>query len=117
MIDPTELVVEILSEELDTPVSTEIPLQRPERLIMVNYDGDESDEFILRPRYVLMCWGSSDVDAHGIAISALHALTEAAETDPYLFNVRLESIARDEWGKTGQARYALTVELTINTDE
>ncbi len=116
-MDTTRLVVGILADALDVPVSTEVPLQRPERLVLVVLDGDRSDEFILRPRYEITCWGSTDVDAKGICLSALHALTDAAAVHPYLFDVSMEDMARDEWGRNGQARYVLTVDLTINTDE
>lgn len=113
-MDTTGLVVDILADALDVNVSTEVPLQRPERMALVALDGDRSDEFVLRPRYAITCWGRTDVDAHGIAMSALHALTDAAETDPYLFAAEMEDMARDEWGRNGQARYVLTVDLTIN---
>lgn len=115
-MDTTELVVGILSDALDVPVSTEIPMERPDRLAMVSLDGDSSDDLILRPRYAITCWGASDLDAHGIAISALHALTDAAQDHPYLSHASMESMARDEWGRDGQARYILTVDLTINAD-
>lgn len=115
-MDTVAMVVEILSDELDVPVSTEVPMTRPDRFVLVSLDGDMSDMFILRPRFTLMCWGSSDLDAHGIALSALHALTDAAETHPYLSAVQMQAMARDEWGRDGQARYALQVDLIVNTD-
>lgn len=115
-MDTTELVIGILSDALDVPVSTEVPMQRPDRLAMVALDGDASDGFILRPRYAITCWGASDLDAHGIALSALHALADAARDHPLLSHASMESMARDEWARDGQARYVLTVDLTINTD-
>lgn len=117
MIDTTEVIVGILADSLDVPVSTDIPMKRPDRLVMVSLESEESDRFILRPTYALTCWGRSDVDARGIAVSALHALVDAAGTHDYLSHVAMENMTRDEWSGTGQARYVLTVRTTINTDE
>ena len=116
-MDTTAEVVAILSDALDVPVSTEVPMERPRRLVAISLEGCEDDGFFIAPRYSLMCWGQSDVDAHGIAMSALHALTDAAAVHPYLSDVRMETMARDEWGATGQARYQLVIELLFNTDE
>lgn len=117
MIDTTEIVVGILADALDVPVSTDIPMRRPERLVMVSLEAEESDGFLLRPTYSLMCWGLTDMDARGIAVSALHALSEAAETHAWLSSVAMDNMARDEWSGNGQARYALTVRMVFNTDE
>lgn len=116
-MDTTALAVGILADALDVPVQTDIPLERPSRLVMVWQESDQSDRFILRPTYAITCWGRTDVDARGIAISALHALSLASETHPYLSAVEVVNLVRDEWTANGQARYVLTVELTINTDE
>lgn len=114
-MDTTAEIVGILADALGCPVSTEIPLQRPSgRYVGVSLDNDMGDMFLMRPRYSLMCWGSSDVDAHGLAVSALHALAGAAGTHPYLSDVSLDSMARDEWGNDGQARYLLTVDCVFN---
>ena len=115
-MDTTALVIGILNDALDVPVQTDIPLQRPSRLVMVMQEGDASDMFLLRPTYSITCWGMSDVDARGIAISCVHALAEASETDEYLSSVEMMGLVRDEWTGTGQARYVLTVTLVINTD-
>lgn len=117
MIDTTAYVVGVLADALDAPVQTDIPLERPSRLVMVSQEGDESDMFILRPTYAFTCWGLSDVDARGIALSALHALTDDAETSDWLSNVDMDGMVRDEWVSTGQARYVMTLTLTFNTDE
>lgn len=117
-MDTTAIVIDILADELDCPVSTDIPMERPKRLAMVSLDGDgNSDRFILRPIYSVTCWGESDMDAKGIALSALHALSDASETDKWLSAVILDRLARDEWNKNGQARYVLTVHTIFNTDE
>lgn len=118
MIDTTEIIVGILADALDCPVSTDVPMERPARLAMVSLDGDErSDRFILRPIYSVTCWGTSDRDAKSIALSALHALSDASETHKWLSAVQLDTLARDEWGRNGQARYMLTVQTVFNTDE
>lgn len=117
-MDTTATVVGILSDALDCPVSTDIPMRRPSRLVMVALTGDDgSDEFIFRPIYSITCWGLSDPDAMGIAMSALHALASAAETHPWLSAASMDNLARDEWSGTGQARYVLTVRTVFNTDE
>ncbi len=115
-MDTTATIVGILSDALEVPVGTDIPMQRPSRAVMVAQDGDQSDMFLMRPIYTLTCWGASDVDARGIAISAMHALSEAAETHPYLSAVLMESLARDEWGASGQSRYALSVQTIFNIE-
>lgn len=116
-MDPTEIVVAILDDALGVPVSTEVPATRPERLVTVDLEGKAGTPLIMRPRYQIVCWGRSDREAHGIARACLDALWGAAETHPYLSACQMESMARDEWSATGQARYLLVVDLTINTDE
>lgn len=116
-MDTTDLVVAILGAALDVEVSTEVPEDRPERFVQVDLAGDQSDAFVLRPRYALTCWGATDKDAHSIAVSCVDALREAAMDDDHLSSVAMESMSRDGWGRTGQARYLVEVDLTINTDE
>ena len=113
--DATALVVGILADALAVPVSTEVPAQRPQRFVMVSLNGDTSDEFIHRVRYGLTVWGESDADAHGLAMSAWHALTDAAQDDDLLSAVGLDSMSRDEWTATGSARYLVQLDLIINT--
>lgn len=113
--DDTALVVGILADALAVPVSTEVPAQRPQRFVMVSLTGDTSDEFIHRVRYGLTVWGESDADAHGLAMSAWHALTDAAQDHDLLSAVGLDSMSRDEWTATGAARYLVQLDLIINT--
>lgn len=117
MIDATELVVGILRESLDVPVSTEIPAQRPQRLVVVVQEGGPSTPFLSQPRYSLTCWGESDPDAKRMAQACVDALWDAALDHPYLSACTHVSTTRDEWTSTGQARYYVTVDLTVNTDE
>lgn len=114
-MDDIALVIEVLAEALDVPVSTEIPPERPGRLITVSLASDNSDMLIHRPMMALTVWGSSDPDAHGLAVSAYHALTEAAQTHPLLSSAVLNTMSRDEWTRDGQSRYLVEVELVINT--
>lgn len=116
-MDATQLVVSILSDALDVPVLTDIPKDRPQRLVVVDLSGDTSTPFVLTPRYDLTCWGGSDRDAKGIALSAVQALQEAALDHPYLYDVSLETLSREEWSRNGQSRYLAIVGLLINTDE
>ena len=117
LIDTTAIVVEILSDYLDAPVSTEVPAQRPQRLVTVAQDGGNDTPFLMRPRYSMTCWGDSDQDAKGLARACVDALWDAALDHPYLSACTHVSTARDEWTSTGQARYYVTVDLTVNTDE
>ena len=117
MIDTTAYVVGVLSDALNVDVKTDIPLERPKRLVMVSQESDQSDMFLLRPTYAVTCWGMSDVDARGIALSALHALADDALTSKWLSAVDLDGMVRDEWTGTGQARYVMTLSLTFNYDE
>ena len=113
-MDTTATVVGILTDALTVPVGTDIPMQRPTRQVMVMQESDQSDMFLMRPTYAVTCWGTSDMDARGLALSALHALADAAETHPYLSAAVMENLVRDEWGATGQARYVLTVQTIFN---
>lgn len=115
-MDATKLVLDLLSDALSVPVSTDIPRDRPERLVLVDLSGDESTPYLLRPRYDLTCWGTSDKDAKGIAISAVQALQEAALDHPYLSACQLETMSREEWTRNGQGRYLAVVGLVINID-
>lgn len=115
-MDDIALVVGILQDAFPTvPVSTEVPSTRPTRLITVDLTADASDELMHRPTISLMVWGTSDADAHSLALSALHALSEASMTHDLLSAVSLQTMARDEWSGTGQARYLVQIDLTINT--
>ena len=117
-MDPIAMTVSILSDALpEVPVQTEVPESRPDRMVTVSLDGGTGDAFIMRPRIGLTCWGRSDMDANGIAVACIEALAGAAEVHPYLSHVALESLARDEWTRTGAARYFAQLDLTINTDE
>lgn len=116
-MDVVSLVVGVLAEALDVSVSTEMPAARPDRLVLVTLDGGTSDGLILRPRVGLTCWGASDEEAHSIAMAAVDALWDAALDHPYLSSCELESLARDEWGRSGRARYVAALELTVNTDD
>ena len=115
-MDATKLVIDILSDALTVPVSTDIPRDRPDRLVLVDLSGDESTPYLLRPRYDLTCWGTSDSDAKGIALSAVQALQEAALDHPYLSACQLETMSREEWTRNGQGRYLAVVGLVINID-
>lgn len=116
-MDPIALVVGILEEGLTVPVYTDIPKDRPQRCVAVDLDGDNSTPFLLLPKIALTCWGSSDRDAHGLAVSALEVLREAALDHPYLSSVDLETMSREEWSRNGQSRYIAFLDLVINTDE
>lgn len=116
-MDVIKLVKDILTDALTVPVMTEIPQDRPTRLVVIGLEGDMSTEFLLIPRITLICWGSSDKDAHGIALSAVYALQDAAQDHPYLSDVALETMSREEWSRNGQPRYMASLTLTINTDE
>lgn len=117
MLDATLIVLDVLRDSLTVEVTTDMPKDRPDRLVLVDLTGDQSDAFILRPRFALTCWGMSDKDAHGLAISAVEALQEAALDHPYLSACDLETMSREEWSRTGQSRYMAEVTLIINTDE
>ena len=115
MTDDVSLVVGILQDAFPTvPVSTEIPPNRPSRFINVALSADQSDMFVRRPTVSLTVWGRSDEDAHGLALSAFHAIAEAAQTHDLLSSADLQTMSRDEWTSTGQARYLVEVDLTIN---
>ncbi len=117
MIDPNELVVQILSDALPVDVGTEIPADRTVQYVQVSIGADTSDEFLLTPRMELLCWGSSDRDAYRLARQAIDALHDASLDHDYLSAVVLVTMRRDEWSRTGQSRYLVEVDLTINTDE
>ena len=116
MIDPTALVVGILADGLDAPVSTDMPESRPDRAVLVDLSGDQSDAFILRPRFAITCWGTSDRDAHSLGMSVVDVLSDAALDHPYLSHVALETMTREEWGRNGHSRYLVELDLTINTN-
>lgn len=113
--DDIALVVGILKTALpNVTVSTEIPASRPSRYVNVALSADQSDMFLKRPTVALTVWGITDADAHGLALSALHALTDAAQTHDLLSSADLQTMSRDEWTNTGQARYLVEIDLTIN---
>lgn len=112
-----ELVVGILADALETHVSTEVPPERPERMVVVALADDRSDDLILRPTVGLICFGMSDLDAHNLSMGAVAALRSAADDHPYLSSARLASREGERWGRTGEGIYTCEIDLTINTDE
>lgn len=120
-MDATELTVGILQDAFGSvPVSTELPMGRqnaPERLVVVTLMGGPDDGFLWEPVMGITCYGTTDRDAFGMAQYAAEAMAEAAMDHPYMSAAETESISRDEWTTTGQARYYAQVRLTINTDE
>lgn len=126
MVDPIQLTVEVVAGALrDVPVSTELPHTaaspsgggQPERYVVVTLEGLQDDGFLALANVSLTVWGLSDRDAFGMATAAADALREESLTHPYLSAAQLETLSRDEWTSTGQARYFARVQLTINTDE
>lgn len=118
MIDPIELTVGVVAEALPgVPVSTEVPQARPDRLVVVTLEGMRDDGFLTTANMGLTVWGTSDRDAAGMTWAALDALRDESLTHPYLSAAQLESMSRDEWTSTGQARYYARTQLIINTDE
>lgn len=105
----------ILGDALSVPVSTEVPSERPTELVTVDTD-DQSDGYVISSRCYLTCWGRSDMDAHGIAIACAEALWDAALDHPLLSSAQLDSVGRDRWSRTGQARYEVVMDLTINNE-
>ena len=116
-MDAVKLVVDLLGDALTVPVFSDMPRNRPARCVSVDLDGDSSTPYLLLPRIALTCWGTSDSNAHGIALSAVEALRDAAIDHPYLSSAQLESMSRDEWGNTGQGRYLAILSQVINVDE
>ena len=113
-MDDIAMVIEILADALDCHVSTEVPAKRPERLVMVAQTGDTSTTLLHTLEVSLTCWGKNDYDARNLALSASHALTDAALDHPLLSSAALQSITRDEWTTTGQARYLAIMDLVFN---
>lgn len=121
-MDTTDLIIAALTDALDgIPVSTELPYTanmpqgKPQRYVTVSLEADQSTEFLLQPTYSLTCWGLTDKEAKGIALSCMDALYAASETHPYLSACRLQSLSRDGWGPTAPPRYIALVELIVNT--
>lgn len=112
--DSVALVVDVLSKALTVPVSTEIPQKREDRLVLVEREGGRMSDFIDRPRIGLLCWGTSDAEAQGIAIDAVHALADAALDHERLSSSKVETMSRDGWSHGDGARYHVVLELTIN---
>lgn len=115
-MEALDIIVPLLSEAMAVPVSTEVPAQRPQRMVNVALEADSSTPYLQKVTVGLTCWGMSDREARGIALSAVEALQEAALDHPLLSAAQLETMARDEWANTGQARYYAVVGLVINTD-
>ena len=113
-MDAIGLVKTVLTEALEVDVVTDIPRDRPQRLVAIALDGDNSTPYLLRPRILLTCWGRTNHDALGLTLSAIEALEDAACDHPYLSSAELETMSREEWSRDGQARYMAVLELTIN---
>ena len=117
-MDATALAVDVLSAAMPdgVRVSSEIPPERPDRMVMVSRLGGSETEFLDLPRMQLVCWGRTDAEASSIATTAVHALADAAKTHELLSDSTLDVLSRDEWAGDGTARYVATVNLTINKE-
>lgn len=115
-MDATSICVAVLRNAMPdgVAVSSEIPTERPARQVSVSRVGGGETQFLDRPRMRLVCWGTSDAEAYSIAMTAVHALADAARTHPLLSNSTLDVMSRDEWAGDGTARYSATVNMTIN---
>lgn len=113
-MDAVAINVATLKAALDVPVSSEIPIERPERMVCVQRSGGPRDECFDYPEITLLCWGATDAEASGLAISAAHALSEAAESHPLLSSSEMDTMSRDEWSTNGAARYRVVIQQVIN---
>lgn len=113
-MDATAINVAILSEALEVPVCTQVPKDRPARMVCVERSGGSSEDCFDLPEITLLCWGATDAEASGIAITAAHALAEAAQTHDLLSSSELDSMSRDSWSATGEARYRAVLQQVIN---
>ncbi len=117
-MDVIALILEVLGDGLNVPVTTELPADRDAPVEMVTVEAQEqTDGFINAVRCYLTCWGLSDRNAHSIAVASMDVLMDAALDHPWLSSARLDSMGRDRWARTGQARYEVVMDLTINSDE
>lgn len=114
-MDDTALIVAILQDAFDVPVSTEIPPTRPERLLHVNYQCRESDVLLHRGTLYLTAWGRTAVEARGMAETVAYELADVALTHDLLSSASLERIDNDTWSRDGQARCTAEISLVINT--
>lgn len=116
-MDPVRLAVEILQEGFpNVPVGTEVPNDRPGRLVTVALDSMSTDGLTTVETLGIVCWGLTDPDACGMCARAADLLREAAEEHPFLFAAQLDTMARDLWTATGQSRYIAQVSLFLNED-
>lgn len=118
MADANEIVRQILVKGLNkVKVSTDLPPGKCRSpYVMVSRTGGADEDFVDRPIMTIMCWASSDKKAYSLAISCRDALNEAAEDHPLLTSVETISLSRDEWTTTGNARYMLEMQMTINKE-
>lgn len=120
--DPTALCVSILGKGLErVEVSSEMPPDdmpsRPaEAHVQVSQTGGDDSAFLARPIMTLECRAPSDALASALATDCIELLREAAEDDDHLSAVETLSKSRDQWARTGAARYEAQVRLTINKD-
>lgn len=113
-MDEIELVVSTLSDALDVDVCTDVPPERPDRLVVVALDGYTPDEFLLKPRVALYCYGTSDADAARLALQATKTLQDAALTHPLLSSVEMDTKSGSIWTETGDSYYLAVLDLVIN---
>lgn len=115
-MDPTEICIAALKKRLPegVRVSSEMPAERPDRIVVVSRVGGTATQFLDKPRMELLCWDASDQDASALAQEAIWAIADEAQVHPLLSSSTLETLARDTWTQTGAARYRAVLNLTIN---
>lgn len=116
MADATAITLEVLRDSMpEVEFVTELPPEVPTApTVMVTQTGGTESDFLLEPIITLTCWGKDDPAANALSTDCMHAMSVAAESHPLLSASSLVNKSRDSWTATGQSRYMVQLQLTIN---
>lgn len=114
-MDAIAVNVAVLAAALpDVDVCTEVPPDRPGRMVVVERTGGAMDTCFDYPEITLTCWGATDQEASALAVAAARALFEAAQTHPLLSSSDMESKSGDDWPQDGTPRHRVVLQQVIN---
>lgn len=115
-MDVLEMCISIISNGLDwVEVSSNLPNPHPQGpYVTISRIGGKDTMFLLKPTIEILCWEQTDQKAYALARACIDALQQAIYTSGKLSSVDINTLARDEWAKTGQSRYRVVADLVVN---
>lgn len=103
------------SKKLGATAYYDVPSDRPDSLFVVELTGGTGESLVIeRPMVDVQCWAKNRRDAALMADAAKTALRDMAFEHPSFFRANVTSTYRDRDMESGDPRYHVVCELTLN---